>query len=108
MPDIYFLYYEELDWSVRIREQGWKIAYDPRCTVFHKESDERTAKSPEKLLPDPQPVAVHGGTCTAPPGCFPVAYRALHRRTQKHRRGAATGAATWQRPYGTVPEASSP
>ena len=35
MPDIYFLYYEELDWSVRIREQGWKIAYDPRCTVFH-------------------------------------------------------------------------
>ena len=33
MPDIYFLYYEELDWSVRIREQGWKIACGPRCTV---------------------------------------------------------------------------
>lgn len=38
MPEIYFLYYEELDWSVRIRQQGRRIAYDPRCTVFHKES----------------------------------------------------------------------
>mgnify|MGYP002961220957 FL=1 len=38
MPEIYFLYYEELDWSVRIREQGRRIVYDPRCTVFHKES----------------------------------------------------------------------
>ena len=46
MPDIYFLYYEELDWSVRIREQGWKIAYDPRCTVFHKESATTGQQSP--------------------------------------------------------------
>lgn len=46
MPDIYFLYYEELDWSVRIREQGWQIAYDPRCTVFHKESATTGQESP--------------------------------------------------------------
>ena len=46
MPDIYFLYYEELDWSVRIRKQGWKIAYDPRCTVFHKESATTGQQSP--------------------------------------------------------------
>ena len=94
MPDIYFLYYEELDWSVRIREQGWKIAYDPRCTVFHKKSatSERTAKSPEKLLPDPQPVAVR---MAEPARHRPDAFRrlpALHRRTQKHRRGAGTRA----------------
>lgn len=38
MPELYFLYYEELDWSVRIREKGWRIGYEPRCTVFHKES----------------------------------------------------------------------
>lgn len=38
MPEIYFLYYEELDWSTRITDAGYKIAYDPRCTVFHKES----------------------------------------------------------------------
>ena len=46
MPEVYFLYYEELDWSVRIREQGWRIAYDPRCTVFHKESATTGQQSP--------------------------------------------------------------
>ena len=45
-PELYFLYYEELDWSVRIREQGWQIAYDPRCTVFHKESATTGQESP--------------------------------------------------------------
>lgn len=38
MPECYFLYYEELDWSERFREQGYTLLYDPRCTVFHKES----------------------------------------------------------------------
>lgn len=46
MPECYFLYYEELDWSVRIRERGWTIRYDPRCTVFHKESATTGAESP--------------------------------------------------------------
>ena len=46
MPEIYFLYYEELDWSVRIAERGWTIRYDPRCTVYHKESDTTGAESP--------------------------------------------------------------
>lgn len=46
MPEAYFLYYEELDWSVRIRRAGWRIAYDPRCTVFHKESATTGQQSP--------------------------------------------------------------
>lgn len=46
MPEEYFLYYEELDWSVRIREAGYRIAYDPRCTVFHKESATTGQASP--------------------------------------------------------------
>jgi len=46
MPDIYFLYYEELDWSVRIRESGYLLYYEPRCTVFHKESRSTGKKSP--------------------------------------------------------------
>jgi len=46
MPDIYFLYYEELDWSVRIRESGYLLYYEPRCTVFHKESRSTGIKSP--------------------------------------------------------------
>lgn len=46
MPEVYFLYYEELDWSVRIREAGYRIAYDPRATVFHKESATTGRQSP--------------------------------------------------------------
>lgn len=38
MPEIYFLYYEELDWSTRLTRAGYRLWYEPRCTVFHKES----------------------------------------------------------------------
>jgi GT2 family glycosyltransferase len=38
MAEQYFLYYEELDWSSRVAESGYKISVDPRCTLFHKES----------------------------------------------------------------------
>lgn len=46
MPEPYFLYYEELDWSERIREQGFRIAYCPACTVYHKESATTGQQSP--------------------------------------------------------------
>lgn len=46
MPECYFLYYEELDWSECIRARGYAIAYDPRCTVFHKESATTGRQSP--------------------------------------------------------------
>lgn len=46
MPECYFLYYEELDWSERIRETGYSIAYDPRSTVYHKESATTGQHSP--------------------------------------------------------------
>lgn len=38
MPEIYFLYYEELDWSTHIEKAGYELWYEPRCTVYHKES----------------------------------------------------------------------
>ena len=38
MPECYFLYYEELDWSLMIRRAGYDIWYEPSCTIFHKES----------------------------------------------------------------------
>lgn len=38
MPECYFLYYEELDWSERIREQGYTIWYEPKAFIYHKES----------------------------------------------------------------------
>lgn len=38
MPEIFFLYYEELDWSTAMTRAGYELWYEPRCTVFHKES----------------------------------------------------------------------
>lgn len=38
MPEIYFLYYEELDWSTQIEKAGYELWYEPHCTVYHKES----------------------------------------------------------------------
>ena len=38
MPECYFLYYEELDWSMMIRRAGYDIWYEPAVTIYHKES----------------------------------------------------------------------
>lgn len=46
MPECYFLYYEELDWSMLIRRAGYSIWYDPACTIFHKESRTTGQNSP--------------------------------------------------------------
>ena len=48
MPECYFLYYEELDWSMMIRRAGYEIWYDPSCTVLHKESQTTGQQSPIK------------------------------------------------------------
>ena len=46
MPECYFLYYEELDWSMIIRRAGYDIWYEPACTIFHKESQATGQNSP--------------------------------------------------------------
>ena len=46
MPECYFLYYEELDWSMMFTRAGFEIWYDPSCTVFHKESQATGKNSP--------------------------------------------------------------
>lgn len=38
MADIFFLYYEELDWAHRIRDAGYKIYYVHNSLIYHKES----------------------------------------------------------------------
>jgi GT2 family glycosyltransferase len=48
MPECYFLYYEELDWSEMIRRAGYEIWYEPECTVYHKESQATGQHSPLK------------------------------------------------------------
>lgn len=46
MPEIYFLYYEELDWCTQIGKAGYELWYEPLCTVFHKESQSTGQQSP--------------------------------------------------------------
>lgn len=38
MPEIYFLYYEEVDWCTQMTNEGYELWYEPSCTIFHKES----------------------------------------------------------------------
>ena len=46
MPECYFLYYEELDWSMMITSGGYEIWYEPACTIYHKESQTTGQNSP--------------------------------------------------------------
>lgn len=46
MSESYFLYYEEMDWCVRLNRAGYELWYEPRCTVFHKESQSTGQASP--------------------------------------------------------------
>jgi len=46
MPESYFLYYEELDWSMMFAQAGYEIWYEPACTIYHKESQSTGQCSP--------------------------------------------------------------
>jgi GT2 family glycosyltransferase len=50
MPEEFFLYYEELDWSVRIRKKGFKIYFQPASLIYHKESMTTGKTSPLKTF----------------------------------------------------------
>lgn len=38
MPELYFLYYEEMDWCNRIKEKGFLIKCVPKSVIYHKVS----------------------------------------------------------------------
>jgi GT2 family glycosyltransferase len=38
MPELYFLYYEELDWCEAIKRAGYSAHYVAEATIYHKES----------------------------------------------------------------------
>lgn len=38
MPELYFLYYEELDWCEMIKRLGYQSYYEAGATIYHKES----------------------------------------------------------------------
>ena len=46
MPECFFLYYEELDWSMMFTRAGYEIWYEPASTIYHKESQSTGQNSP--------------------------------------------------------------
>lgn len=48
MPEDYFLYYEEMDWSESIKRAGYELWYLPFMKIIHKESSTVGAGSPLK------------------------------------------------------------
>ena len=48
-PEVFFLYYEEWDWSARIHKAGYKIWYTANATIYHKESMSVGKKNPMKV-----------------------------------------------------------
>lgn len=50
MPEIYFLYYEEMDWCTHLSKKGYEIWVEPRCVVYHKESASTGQNSPLKAF----------------------------------------------------------
>lgn len=49
MCEIFFLYYEEMDWGYRIRKGGYKIYYVNNSVIYHKESVATGRDSPLKI-----------------------------------------------------------
>ena len=45
MPEVYFLYYEEMDWCERVRRAGYKIWVNMQALIYHKESVSVGSKS---------------------------------------------------------------
>lgn len=49
MAEVFFLYYEEMDWAQRIRDAGYKIFYVHNSVIYHKESVSTGRQSPLKI-----------------------------------------------------------
>jgi len=48
LPEVYFLYYEETDWSEAFKRHGFELWYVPLTTVIHKEGQSTGSGSPLK------------------------------------------------------------
>lgn len=50
LPELFFLYYEELDWSVKFKKNGYDIYFQPEALIYHKESMTTGHSSPLKTF----------------------------------------------------------
>lgn len=49
MPELYFLYYEEHDWCESVKKKGFKILFNGKTKVIHKESASVGKQNPLKV-----------------------------------------------------------
>ena len=49
MPDEYFLYYEDADWSLRAKKLGFKVVFVPAAKIWHKCSKSTVEGSPSYI-----------------------------------------------------------
>lgn len=48
IPDHYFIYFEDVDWSLRFRSAGWRTVVEPAARILHYESATMGQASPIK------------------------------------------------------------
>jgi GT2 family glycosyltransferase len=49
IPEHYFIYFEDVDWSLRFRAAGWRTVAEPAARILHYESSTMGRASPIKL-----------------------------------------------------------
>ncbi len=49
MDERYFLYYEDVDWNVRLKKAGYRILFNPDSVIYHKESSSTRKLSNVKM-----------------------------------------------------------
>jgi len=50
LPEEFFIYYEEFDWCEQIKRKGYKVYYQPKSLIYHKESMTTGKSSPFKTF----------------------------------------------------------
>ena len=50
LPEDFFIYYEEFDWCDQIKRKGYKVYYQPKSLIYHKESMTTGKASPFKTF----------------------------------------------------------
>ena len=50
LPEDFFIYYEEFDWCDQIKRKGYKVYYQPKSLIYHKESMTTGKSSPFKTF----------------------------------------------------------
>ncbi len=50
LDEAFFMYGEDLDWSYRIKQQGWQVFYNPATTVIHYKGESSKQRSTGAIL----------------------------------------------------------